>query len=97
MFAAWTTCGVIAGAGGVATDEVGLINGDVTVHTTWTEGQAHLAVQYTGAQDWFTLRGSPVPAASEAESRALHQATVDAVRAGGGATAPAGCVTPEMR
>ncbi|UNO43207.1 hypothetical protein [Streptomyces sp. MST-110588] len=88
-WASWTTSGVIAGAGGVVTDEIGVITGELTVHTTWTEDQAHIAVQYTGALDWFTLTGSPVPAHSEAHSRAVHQAAVDAVRAGGGAVAPA--------
>ncbi|MFD7922856.1 hypothetical protein ACFV3R_27000 [Streptomyces sp. NPDC059740] len=87
-WASWTTTGVIAGLGGVATQEVGTITGDLTVHTTWYDGQADVAVQYTGALDWFTMGGSPVPAQSEAHSRAVHQAAVEAIRAGGVAAVP---------
>ncbi|WP_149182266.1 hypothetical protein [Streptomyces sp. TRM49041] len=84
-WASWTTVEVFAGAGGVRTDEVGIVTGDLTVHTTWHDTEADVAVQYSGGSDWFTLTGSPVPCRSEAESRALHQVAVEAVRAGGGA------------
>jgi hypothetical protein len=88
-WASWTTSGVFAGSGGVRTEEAGLVNGDLTVHTTWSDGQAAVAVQYSGASDWFTLAGSPVPCPSEEASRSFHQSIVEAVRAGGGATVPA--------
>ncbi|HET6360406.1 hypothetical protein OG905_36605 [Streptomyces sp. NBC_00322] len=81
-WASWTTTGIYAGPGGVLTEEVGVIKGDVTVHTTWSDGQAQIAVQYSGASDWFTMSGSPVPCPSEEASRTLHQAIVDAVRDG---------------
>ncbi|MFG3497062.1 hypothetical protein [Streptomyces sp. NPDC047928] len=87
-WASWTTVGVYAGPGGVRTVEVGVVTGDVTVHTTWFEGQADVAVQFSGGSDWFTVTGSPVTCASEEESRTLHQAVVEAVRAGGGAGIP---------
>lgn len=71
------------------TEEAGVVTGDLTVHTTWTaDREARVAVQYSGASDWFTMSGSPVPCATEEESRALHEAVVEAVRAGGGATVP---------
>ncbi|MFF4952990.1 hypothetical protein ACWC2K_38525 [Streptomyces chattanoogensis] len=79
-WASWTTIGIYARPGVVRTEEVGVIDGDLSVHTTWTEGQAHVAVQYTGATDWFTMVGSPVPCASEEESRSFHQAVVEAMR-----------------
>jgi hypothetical protein len=75
-WASWTTPGVYTGRGGVLTDEVGPVTGDVTVHTTWAEGEARVAVQYSGASDWFTMSGSPVPCA------------VEAVREGNAATVP---------
>ncbi|MGW9306186.1 MULTISPECIES: hypothetical protein [Streptomyces] len=87
-WASWTTSGVFAGTGGVRTEEAGILSGDLTVHTTWSEGQASVAVQYSGSSDWFTLTGSPVPCASEEESRSFHQSVVEAVRAGDGATVP---------
>ncbi|MFB7513537.1 hypothetical protein [Streptomyces sp. NPDC056144] len=88
-WASWTTPGVYAGRGGVLTEEAGVVTGDLTVHTTWTaDREAKVAVQYSGASDWFTMSGSPVPCATEEESRELHEAVVEAVRAGGGATVP---------
>ncbi|MET7621487.1 hypothetical protein [Streptomyces sp. NPDC005408] len=81
-WASWTTTGIYAGAAGVLTEEVGVIKGDLTVHTTWAEGQAEIAVQFSGASDWFTMAGSPVPCPSEEASRTLHQAIVEAVRDG---------------
>ena len=84
----WTTTGVISGPGGVKTDEAGVLSGDITVHTTWRDGLAYLAVQHSSALDWYTLSGSPVAVPDERASRDLHQAAVEAVRAGGGAVAP---------
>lgn len=94
-WASWTTKGIFAGPGGVRTEETGVVTGDITVHTTWVGGQADVTVQYTGASDWFTVTGSPVACDSEAASRDLHQAVVDAARAGGGATVPPGWRPPE--
>ncbi|MGW3628069.1 hypothetical protein [Streptomyces sp. NPDC000880] len=79
-WASWTTTGIYAGAGGVLTEEVGVIGGDVTVHTTWSDGQAQIAVQFSGASDWYTMAGSPIPCPSEEASRSLHQSIVEAVR-----------------
>ncbi|MER6912607.1 hypothetical protein ABT354_13130 [Streptomyces sp. NPDC000594] len=87
-WASWTTTGVYSGRGGVLTDEVGVLTGDLTVHTTWADGEARVAIQYSGASDWFTMAGSPLPCPSEEKSRTLHQAVVQAVRSGGGATVP---------
>ncbi|WP_328908314.1 hypothetical protein OG230_01600 [Streptomyces sp. NBC_00234] len=87
-WASWTTSGVFAGAGGVRTKEAGIVGGDLTVHTTWADGEAEVAVQFSGASDWFTLAGSPVRCPTEEASRAFHQSVVEAVRAGEGATVP---------
>ncbi len=76
------------------TDEAGALTGDVTVHTTWAEGEARVAVQYSGASDWFTMSGSPVPCATEEESRDFHDAVVEAVRLGNRATVPSVPVPP---
>ncbi|MFR9799353.1 hypothetical protein ACL02U_26205 [Streptomyces sp. MS06] len=84
----WTTQGVFAGRGGVRTDEAGTMTGDLTVHTTWDGRQAEVEVRYSGTSQGYTLAGSPVPCDSAQESRDLHQAVVEAVRAGGGATVP---------
>lgn len=64
------------------------MGGDLTVHTTWADGEARVAVQFSGASDWFTMAGSPARCPTEEASRAFHQEVVEAVRAGGGATVP---------
>lgn len=87
-WASWTTVSVLSGRGGVLTEEAGILTGDLSVHTTWADGEARVAVQYSGASDWFTMSGSPTPCPSEADSRALHDAVVAAVRAGAGAAVP---------
>ncbi|MFJ1546592.1 hypothetical protein [Streptomyces sp. NPDC088246] len=87
-WASWTTRGVFSGHGGVLTDEVGVLSGDLTVHTTWADDTAQVTVQYTGAIDWFTMSGSPVPCYSEDDSRRLHEAVVKSVREGAAATVP---------
>ncbi|SEB73028.1 hypothetical protein SAMN05216483_0305 [Streptomyces sp. 2131.1] len=87
-WASWTTRGVYSGHGGVLTEEVGPLSGDLTIHTTWAEGTAQITVQYTDAADWFTMAGSPVPCPSEEASRTLHAAAVEAVRQGSAATVP---------
>lgn len=96
-WASWTTPGVLTGRGGVLTVEAGVLTGDLTVHTTWADGEARIAVQYSGSSDWFTMSGSPVPSASEGDSRNLHDAVVAAVRAGGGATVPSPPHSPPAR
>ncbi|WP_274561535.1 hypothetical protein [Streptomyces spiramyceticus] len=85
-WATWTTQGIIAGSGGVMTTEGGPITGDLTVHTSWIDGLARVTVQHTGATEWYAMLGSPVPAANEDTGRAVHQAAVEAVNEGGGAT-----------
>ncbi|MFB7556641.1 hypothetical protein [Streptomyces brevispora] len=96
-WASWTTRGIYSGHGGVLTEEVGPLSGDLTVHTTWADDTAQITVQYTGAADWFTMSGSPVPCCSEEDSRALHEAVVEAVRLGSAATVPASLAAPDRR
>ncbi|GGZ47662.1 hypothetical protein [Streptomyces subrutilus] len=79
-WASWTTTGIYSAAGGVLTEEQGLMSGDLTLHTTWTGDHVLLSVQYTGASEWFTLAGGRLPCASEEESREVHQRLVEAVR-----------------
>ncbi|GAA2289081.1 hypothetical protein GCM10010145_69160 [Streptomyces ruber] len=81
---------VTAGPGGAMTDEVGVITGDLTLATTLhPDGQAAAAVQYTGADEWYTLTGSPTPLPHHSDLQQLHDAVLAAIRAGGGAQAPA--------
>ncbi|MFF2198167.1 hypothetical protein [Streptomyces sp. NPDC058157] len=78
---------VLAGPGGAMTDEVGVITGPLTLRTTGApDGRVRFQVQYTDADEWYTLTGSP---AAHGDPYALHTAALRAIRAGGGAQAPA--------
>jgi hypothetical protein len=82
------TSTVTAGPGGAMTDEVGVITGDLTVTTTLTDDRhsAHVAVQYTGADEWYTLTGSPAPI-PQGGLAAYHRDLLGRIRRGHGATA----------
>ncbi|WP_325100276.1 hypothetical protein [Streptomyces broussonetiae] len=75
---------VMAGPGGVMTDQVGVITGDLTVRTVLGADRhtAHVTVQYTGAEEWYTLTGSPAPVPDE-DLTAYHQNLLDRIRDGG--------------
>jgi hypothetical protein len=68
-------------AGGVMTDEVGAITGDLELLTRETPdgGGIEVKVRYAGAQDLYTVSGSPVrtPTLSarpdQVEHRAAHE------------------------
>ncbi|KEG44392.1 hypothetical protein ACFY83_34735 [Streptomyces althioticus] len=80
---------VKAGPGGAMTDEVGVITGDLTVATSLQpDGRAGVAVQYTDADEWYTLTGSPAPLPHPDGLRQLHDTVLKAIKAGGGAEVP---------
>ncbi|MFI9256034.1 hypothetical protein [Streptomyces sp. NPDC053069] len=85
---AWYQDEVTAGPGGVMTDDVGVITGDLTVRTTpGPDGHtAHVTVQYTGADEWYTLTGSPTPIPDRCLA-AYHRDLLGRIRRGQGATA----------
>ncbi|WP_343236215.1 hypothetical protein [Streptomyces arenae] len=65
------------------TDEVGVITGQLTVYSTLGDDAhtAHVTVQYTGADEWYTLTGSPVPV-PDGNLAAYHQRLLDRIRQG---------------
>lgn len=78
-----------AGPGGVMTEEVGCITGELTVVTTaFPTGQAWVAVQTRGADEWYTLTGTPTPLPMGESLAHYHQRVLDAVRTGGETVAP---------
>ena len=62
--------------GGVMTDEVGAITGELELLTRLTPdgGGIEVMVRYTGAQDLDTVSGSPVHAVSERPDQVEHRA-----------------------
>ncbi|MFD7165407.1 hypothetical protein [Streptomyces violascens] len=76
---------ITAGPGGAMTDDVGVITGDLTIQTARrSDNLVHVAIQYTGADEWYTLTGS-VP---DGEIEQYHERVRTAVEHGEGAVAP---------
>ncbi|MFE9258848.1 hypothetical protein [Streptomyces sp. NPDC006879] len=68
------------------TDEVGVITGDLTIATSCLPNdRAAVAIQYTGAEEWYTLTGSPVPLPPGGLVE-LHATVLERVAGGHGAT-----------
>jgi hypothetical protein len=69
----------VSTTGGVITEEAGAITGELELLTRVTPkgGGIEAMVRYAGAQDLYTVSGSPVRAASErpdqVEHRAVHE------------------------
>jgi hypothetical protein len=65
---------ITAGPGGVMTDEVGVVTGDLTVRTEASEqGDVVVHVQYKDAAEWYTITG--------ARGHLVHPRDVEAVHA----------------
>ncbi|MEV7427735.1 hypothetical protein [Streptomyces sp. NPDC091212] len=77
-----------AGSGGAMTDDVGVITGDLTLITSARpDGQADIRVQYTGADEWYTLTGSPATVPT-GNLETFHAAVLAAIEEGGAAAVP---------
>ncbi|MEW1717921.1 hypothetical protein [Streptomyces sp. NPDC093109] len=69
------------------TDEVGVITGNLTIRTTrLTEHLVAVTVQYTDAEEWYALTGSPATVAA-GNLEDYHAAVLAAIALGGEATA----------
>jgi hypothetical protein len=63
------------------TDEAGVVTGDLTVTTEVCGDQAVVRVQYTGAEEWYTIMGTPLTILA-GNGQWLHAAMVRAVEGG---------------
>jgi hypothetical protein len=67
------TADIVAGPGGVMTDEVGVITGELTLRTELDDaGQATLRVQYREADEWYVVTGGRVSLADPRDVDAVH-------------------------
>ena len=48
--------------GGVMTVEAGAVTGELELATRPADDGLHVKVRYAGAEEWYTVEGSPVPA-----------------------------------
>lgn len=68
---------ITAGPGGVMTDEVGVITGELTLRTELDDtGQVTLRVQYKDAAEWYVVTGGRVHLADPADLAAVHDLAV---------------------
>jgi hypothetical protein len=67
---------IMAGPGGVMTDEVGVVTGELTLRTEVTGGQVTLRVQYKDADEWYVVTGSRAPLKDPADIDAVHALAV---------------------
>ncbi|WP_326635654.1 hypothetical protein OIE67_00795 [Nonomuraea fuscirosea] len=72
---------VVAGPGGVMTEEAGVITGEVTVRTEVSGDRVTVRVQYLDADEWYQIDGSPLRPDS-GPGQDLHDQIVQAVRHG---------------
>ena len=64
---------ITAGPGGVMTDEVGVVTGDLTLRTDLAaDGRATLRVQYREADEWYVVTGGRTTLRDPADLPALH-------------------------
>jgi hypothetical protein len=70
------TTDIIAGPGGVMTDEVGVVTGELTLRTELVDGEVVLSVQYKGADEWYRVTGARARLASPDDLDAVHTVAV---------------------
>ncbi len=62
--------------GGVMTEEVGAVTGELELLTRPAEGAIEVLVRYVGAEEWYAVEGGPVPLESETDLGELHERIV---------------------
>lgn len=71
------TSQITAGPGGVMTDEVGVITGELTLRTELdAAGRVTLRVQYRHADEWYAVTGAHATLADPADLDAVHTVAV---------------------
>ncbi|MEU8218804.1 hypothetical protein AB0C47_23945 [Micromonospora taraxaci] len=70
------TSDIVPGPGGVMTDEVGVVTGDLTLRTEYADGKITLRVQYKDADEWYAVTGTSVALADPAGLDAVHGVAV---------------------
>jgi hypothetical protein len=64
---------LVAGQGGVMTEEVGVVTGDLELRTTVDgAGVVTAKVRYAGAAEWYRLRGGSCKLVDSKDHAAVH-------------------------
>lgn len=67
---------IVAGPGGVMTDEVGVVTGELTLRTEYDKGEVVLRVQYKDADEWYDVTGGRAALPDPASLDAVHSIAV---------------------
>ena len=66
-----------AGPGGVMTDEVGVVTGDLTLRTDIDDkGDVTVLVQYKDAAEWYTVTGAKAHLSDPSDAEAVQKIVV---------------------
>lgn len=77
------TADITPGPGGVMTDEVGVVTGDLTLRTEVGDDLAVvLRVQYRGAAEWYTVTGGRTTLTDARDLDAAHTLAVGLLHRG---------------
>jgi hypothetical protein len=70
------TSDLVPGPGGVMTDEVGVITGELTLRSELDGDKLTLRVQYKDADEWYVVTGGKATLKDPADLDAVHQVVV---------------------
>lgn len=70
------TTDIVAGPGGVMTDEVGVVTGDLTLRSELTGRDAVVSVQYREADEWYVVTGGRTTLHDPRDLDAVHALAV---------------------
>jgi hypothetical protein len=70
------TSDLVAGPGGVMTDEVGVITGELTLRSELDGDKLTLRVQYKEADEWYVVTGGKATLKDPADLDAVHTVVV---------------------
>ena len=70
------TADITPGPGGVMTDEVGVVTGDLTLRTEVDGKAVVVRVQYKDAAEWYTVTGARASLADTRDLDAVHAVAV---------------------
>jgi hypothetical protein len=70
------TTDIVAGPGGIMTDEVGVVTGELTLRSELRGEEYVLRVQYRGADEWYTVTGTQVALPAKRGLDAMHAQAV---------------------
>ena len=70
------TTDIVPGPGGVMTDEVGVVTGELTLRTELAGEKLTLRVQYKDAEEWYKVTGGRAEINDPADLEAVHKIAV---------------------